>query len=708
MASTMLSRPAANITPPEILLQIFYLLSPRDFDNARRTCSQWMRVSLDKDLLESMLKRAGWWDAWQHDCDSYRSDSSASEQSQVWRMSRRFATECILSGRKSNVERAGFLTTGVVDFSGLSQGQSLLKHRVSAPHAAAGTVMNLDTKPLATSKFHVSNCANYLLVTSGRMIYVYHLLSRKSESAMFTTMDLLTDLDIAPVTSIVCPVEVISASIDTSTPKIVVAALLRERLGFVCDLNTSNERSTARPDTMRSLDPSFIHYFRNICSSEDPPRSVSICPGRRCVAFGSGAGIELHWVDEKTKQNQRKRFPMSQPSEILHFLPRRPETPMELRLISSLAGPGMPGCECHRASYGERRAPCQFHLLTDVQSLTRWTPSNNNSLSVVRATHCHHYRAIPINDGLHILFIEPRTGLLCIGSDAPIGGPTSLTRALVCVPPFETDSLNVSKDDLAPTVFASGWNLVWGLRVVAAYGDRIVLYSVPVDVYNVIRKERERQGDGVMGDSDLARDFFLDHSRSGKRRDSLVQDQNGDWEFLLSVSWRPTVMMWPFKIYGKEIARMENVVELALQSGSGGARIWAFGVSGETNIIDIDTFSTSNQRSSDIACKSVTIEADGNIASAQWVDRTDSGLLTAQSSRKRKSSDSREDFGGQQSAICRLPRFLHEGYVPTNNVLPPAFPGPAARRPSFAACIVDFKIPELGPREGTWVDGACA
>ncbi|GFF34784.1 hypothetical protein IFM46972_04344 [Aspergillus udagawae] len=679
MASTILPRPAANITPPEILLQIFYLLSPRDFDNARRTCSQWMRVSLDKDLLESMLKRAGWWDAWKQDCDIYRVDSSASEQSLVWRMSRRFATECILSGRKSNVERAGFLTTGVVDFSRLSQGQSLLKQRVSAPHAAAGTVMDLDSKPLATSKFHVSNCANYLLVTSGRIIYVYHLLSRKSGSVVPTTMDALTDLDIAPVTSIICPVEVISASIDTSTSKIGIAALLRDRLGFVCDLNASNERASTRLEAMQSLDPSFIHYFRNICSPEDPPRSVSICPGRRCVAFGSGAGIELHWVDEKTKQNQRKRFSMSQPSEILHFLPHRPETPMEMRLISSLAGPGMPGCQCHKAS-----------------------------LSVVRATHCHHYRAISINDGLHILFIEPRTGLLCIGSDAPIGGPTSLTRALVCVPPFEKDSLNVSKDDLAPTVFASGWNLDWGLRVVAAYGDRIVLYSVPVDVYNVIRKERERQGDGVMGDSDLARDFFLDNSWSGKRRESLVQDQSGDWEFLLSVSWRPTVMMWPFKIYGKEIARMENVVELALQSASGGARIWAFGANGETNIIDIDTFSLSNQQSSSIPCKSLTIDADGNIASAQWVDRTDSGLLTSQSSRKRKSSDSREDFGGQQSAICRLPRFLHEGYVPTNNVLPPAFLGPAARRPSFAACIVDFKIPELGQREGAWVDGACA
>ena len=34
--------------------------------------------------------------------------------------------------------------------------------------------------------------------------------------------------------------------------------------------------------------------YRNICSEEDLPRSVAICPQRRCVAFGCHGGIELH------------------------------------------------------------------------------------------------------------------------------------------------------------------------------------------------------------------------------------------------------------------------------------------------------------------------------------------------------------------------------------------------------------------------------
>jgi len=34
--------------------------------------------------------------------------------------------------------------------------------------------------------------------------------------------------------------------------------------------------------------------YQDICSEEDLPRSVAICPQRRCVAFGCHSGIELH------------------------------------------------------------------------------------------------------------------------------------------------------------------------------------------------------------------------------------------------------------------------------------------------------------------------------------------------------------------------------------------------------------------------------
>lgn len=688
------TRPAGNVVPPEVLLQIFYMLNPRDFDNARRICSQWMRISLDQNLLESMLKKAGWWDAWQHDFQMQRPPASAAEEeSLVWRMSKRFSTECLLSGRKLNVEKPGFLTTGVIDFSKLSQHPAQSVRSAQGPSEATDYFSRDAT---TSSKFNVSTCGNYLLVTSGCVIYVYRLLAKKAGLLESMSLADVSDRDITLVASIPCPDGVVSATIDTSAPKFVIAALLRDRVGMVCDLVTPENQEAVDKSVQNDTTDVSQHYYHDVCSLEDPPRSVSICPGRRCIAFGGGTGIELRWVDEVSKQDCKKHFPMTQPSEILHFLPNRADTPEELRLVSSLADPGVPACQC----YSKTKQPCQLHLEADVHSLTSLDPRDKRNLSLIRATHCHHYRAIPINDGLHILFIEPRTGFLCIGSDSPIGGPSSLTRALVCAPPFNHEHPETVP---TPTVFAAGSDLSWGLRVVAAYKDRLVLYSVPLDVFNVIRKEREVQSLGVMGDSDLARDWFLDGERSSKRRGSLIPNQNGDWEFLLSVSYRPTAMMWPLKIYGKEIGRMENVVELALQSSHGGARVWAFGASGETNIIDVDTFTSPTQRPADVPCKSLSIDADGSVENAQFVNRSeDSGLFSPRSPR----SEVLNDFRGQHSTAApphHALAGLNMDQATTQSATQTAG-AVSRRRPSYAACIVGFNIPELGAREGRWVE----
>ncbi|KAL2815633.1 hypothetical protein BDW59DRAFT_15140 [Aspergillus cavernicola] len=708
------SLPTANTAPSEILSQIFYLLNPRDFDNARRTCSQWMRASLNERLLESMLKRAGWWDSWLWD-NRNRGPSSEdmNGESLAWRMSKRFATECILSGRKMNVERSGFLTTSVVDFSQLSRlsrGDRPPDSR-QPPHFSS---YSKEYDAPAVSSFNVSNCGNYLLVVSGCTIHIYHLLTRRSGSSVPNSVEDLNHTDISRVACITCPVEVLSAAIDTNTSRFTVAALMHNRLGMICDLvpidwwdnNRSStdiiydsDGSTSTRNghfgSVYSMKMASRHFYYDVCSAEDPPHSLSICPGHHCVAFGSDSRIELRWVDEQTNKDCRKHFPMSQPSEVLHFMPNRPDKPLEFRLISSLAGPGVAGCGCQSLPLGEPRPSCPFHNMeNDVQTFSRWATEHKHHIGMVRTTQCHHYRAVPVNDGVHVLFVEPRSGFLCIGSDAPVDGPTSLTRALVCVPPFGNNTLD---DGPLPTVFAAGSNLHWGLRVIAAYGNRLVFYSVPLDVFNVIKKERERQGDGVMADSDLARDFFLNHSRGHGRRGSVTQNQNGDWEFLLSISYRPTAMMWPFKIYGKEIGRVENVVDLALQSSHGGARIWAFGASGETSIIDVDTFTKASQQAPDIPCKSFTIGADGRIASAQLVNRTEHCLISPGAPRKRKHMSRAEFTGRHMLRHHSSPAMVHGQDASAINK--PFLS--RNRRPSFAARIVDVKIPEL---EGPWRD----
>ncbi|KGO77731.1 hypothetical protein PITC_010010 [Penicillium italicum] len=654
------SPPAANIAPTEILLEIFSMLTPRDFDNARRTCSQWMRVSLNHKLLENMFKRAGWWDAWLQDRQTPR--ISRSDESEVWRMSRRFATECLLSGRKLNVEKPGFLTAAVVDFSSLSDSA-----RRTSRRSRLQPLQMTEGKRSGVSTFSTSSCSNYLLLTTGCMIYIYSLLARKSRSTSATDF---SDSHLALVSRISCPFDVISAAIDTSKPQFTIAALLCNRVGMICDLDMAwaKDSATKGSHPKSKMATSSRHFFYNICTVENPPRTVALCPGRPIVAFGCAAGIEIHSVNEKTRNEQRKHFTLPQASEILHFLPSSPETPNELRLISSLSGPGLHECKCPpspspSSSSSSTSSPKldsknnQFHFLADIQSFNRRRIPHAPSRSLVRATHCHHYRAVPINDGFHIMFIEPRTNLLCIGTDAPVGGPTSLTRAFVCIPPpfsniqdgqirtpppspSPSNTTPPPTDLPVPSTFTAGSDLRWGLRVVAAYGDRLVLYSIPLDVFNVIRKERELQGDGIMGASDLALDWYVDSERSRKRRESLVQNQNGDWEFLLSVSYRPTAMMWPFKIYGKEIGSVKGTVELSLQSSEGGVRVWAFGKDGKGTVLDVDT--------GDAPTRSLGVGSDGGLEDLGIVQKT--GLGELQISRKRKFEEVRTGFAGRYGA----------------------------------------------------------
>ncbi|KAJ5191678.1 uncharacterized protein N7498_010663 [Penicillium cinerascens] len=227
------------------------------------------------------------------------------------------------------------------------------------------------------------------------------------------------------------PFQVLLATVDISTPTFVIAALLRNRVGILGDLDVfQNTDETVLGDEVSNFCPmpahipTSLHYYYHVCSSYHPPRTVTLCPGRRCVVFGRASGVELHWVDETNYKDQRKHFRMSQSSEVVYIPAKSP---------------------------GD----------TDgvAADLFGWAWTD-------------------VNKGAHV-----------------------------------------------PTTFAAGSDLSWGLRVIAAYQDRVVLYTVPLDVFNIICKERELQGDSVVKDSDLIHGL----------------------EFLLSVSYKPTAMMRPFQ-----------------------------------------------------------------------------------------------------------------------------------------------------------------
>ena len=335
--------------------------------------------------------------------------------------------------------------------------------------------------------------------------------------------------------------------------------------------------------------------YRNLCSDDDPPRSVAICPQRRCVAFGCSSGIELHWVDALTGQDLNRWFPLTAPSDFLFFLPPRKsiDSAKKLRLISSAARPGERpaiaegpfGTRLKSSPFWERFPVVlgQFDNNPDTDliqgSLARLRGDAGRSSLTGRMDCSDHYRAIPLSDGYHILFTDPSTGLLCLGSDAPVGGPTKLLRKIWFQGPKGLGS---------PIAYCAGADLSCGVRIVAAFGNgteqSIWLFSVPSDVFAT------NQG----GQSPLSASSYL-RSKSGQ------ESQASEWidwwpddglQAWLNHSRDPVAgilprSVWPVKVRGQQVGICSGLVDLTIDSGPD-MTIWVFDKHGLATAWKID------------------------------------------------------------------------------------------------------------------------
>jgi len=240
--------------------------------------------------------------------------------------------------------------------------------------------------------------------------------------------------------------------------------------------------------------------YKNLCSIQDPPTSVAICPQRQCVAFGCKTGVELHWIDALRggtlsrympaiylSVNHRSAanvaclrwFPLAAPSDYLYFVPPRD---------------------------GEQRTSnTKLRLISSAGAAAEFVDAD-------------HYRAVPLSDG-HILFTDPESGYLYLGSDKP-GGPTKLQREIVFPPPSGQPA------GKAADCYAAGHDLRWGVRIVVAYGRTIMLYNLPPDDF---RRARPTTPGFQVAQSDLAMDVAVDDghrqpSRLGGVRIHLVDE----------------------------------------------------------------------------------------------------------------------------------------------------------------------------------------
>jgi hypothetical protein len=162
---------------------------------------------------------------------------------------------------------------------------------------------------------------------------------------------------------------------------------------------------------------------------------------------------------------------------------------------------------------------------------------------------------VPLSDGHHVLFIEPQTEKLFLGCDAPLGGPTKLLRKVMFLPPLPGDQ--------APRLYTAAFDMSLGARVVVAFGDTLVLYSIPPDVCQMSRMEQKAdRWDAYMAppfvDKRRAKDHWLNWwdapSRSEMAGNSTV---------------------WPIAIRGQEVGKLKGVCELAIQTKPE-ITIWGF------------------------------------------------------------------------------------------------------------------------------------
>lgn len=628
-----LDPPKAMLLPTEIIQQVYSLLAPVDFNAARHTCRSWFHAAYLRSILVSMLRRGGWQNSMFRILPPITIIEPANLNHEKV-MSKWISRECSLS----DVTHRSFVQVGHVDFSELIPG--------SRPGSLRGGVAF--TVSLC-GRFLLASRDNYVYIYELNHTCQQE---RSRWSVPLRRRDGLPHGALRPVTIIICPRTVISCSMDTSAGRNAVGFLMEGRSGMVCEIMTERLGPAVNPVSHTSWTESWPDsgssstggqpgspcvcvcrrcpvtqappieagsrsLYRSICHEDDPPRAIALCPQRNCVAFGSSSGIKLHWVDALTGQDLSRWFPLTSPSDFLYFLPARRtvDTAKKLRLISSAAAWGGPLDSLERIVQGFNTSLADSQTTSIVSFLAHNTgePSTRNihpftetydqiPLTIgsrqfgrdgfvhgVSAFSADHYRAVPLSDGYHILFTDPRSGNLCLGTDAPIGALTRLLRKVWFSPPPEAASP-------IPMLYAVGSDVRHGVRIVATFAASPPDEGISLD----INSQHHPELDPLVTDSQVVvfysipPDMFQEISRIGLP--SHLRNQRnpaGEW-FSEWASWRleegyqevgnvgdrfDDSSVFPLEVRGQMVATCQNLVEVAIDS-SPDMVIWGFSAEG--------------------------------------------------------------------------------------------------------------------------------
>ncbi|KND89933.1 hypothetical protein TOPH_05384 [Tolypocladium ophioglossoides CBS 100239] len=322
-------------------------------------------------------------------------------------------------------------------------------------------------------------------------------------------------------------------------------------------------------------------------------------------------------IQRELGQDLSRWFPLSSPSDFLYFLPARRgiDTAKKLRLISSAAGLGNPLDSLNDIVQGfsaillgssgtavmslvnTTQGQPSIQDMHSIISLPGQAPrtrsidffeggiSDASSFRKASAGSADHYRAVPLSDGYHILFTDPRTGNLCLGTDAPVGSLTRLLRKVWFRPPAGAASP-------VPILYAAGADTRHGVRVVATFSAR-----------GPARSSESKADEQVVVFYTVPPDLFHDMSRSAAIFQPLADQLDETGRRRVSPSWHldetyraidifsepfQNSAVYPIEISGQPVATCSNLTEIALDSCPE-MIIWAFSAEGWAKIWALDS-----------------------------------------------------------------------------------------------------------------------
>ncbi|KAK0374204.1 F-box domain-containing protein [Colletotrichum limetticola] len=619
--------PASQRLPIEILLGIYSLLDPCDFNSSRHTCRSWLLAGMNETILGRMLSRGGWTSSINsilgHQASS-NTDKPVPSRASV--MSKWLTRECTL-GPRHNGSKPAFVEIGQTHFIGGS--------------------------PISTSDernivYTASMCGRYLMVTHGCTILVYELhhqceesfsrpwpISSRKEHSNYRKS---RKGQLRLITAITCGSPVLACAMDTTWARNHVAVLVQGRLGLVFEIQGlpvlpikySTQNKLCNCDT-RQVSHSLplqaklqsTHY--NVGTADCPPRSVAICPHRSYVAFGSSSAIEIHNNDRSAKQNAR-RFALSTPSDYIYFLPPGDanDPRRKLRLISAASI-----SDCHAGSLQDVLGGLGFNeidftpqvpviisrletseLEEDASNVytimeqqlsaslgpfanqrSQWTRTGR-VLPRPRLSTADNYRAVPLSDGSHILFTDPKTRYLSLVCDDPKWSRAGIvTKVKFCPPAAACES--------APLMYAVGRDLVHGVRIAAVFsttrwtegegfqpGEQILaFYTIPPDMFRDLSNTNSLLSlVDSQGEHQWAHWWpTLQHTVQ-----QFLKAKNGGLNSKDNQNPRPK---FPIDVYGQVVAVCSGIVNLSMGLGPD-MMIWAFGREGLARCWALNTGNT--------------------------------------------------------------------------------------------------------------------